>query len=82
MYVSVRRYGFFFTHKLVEGPMRCILTHGNFLIVYTKERLLKGHAVKLSSAQKINIYCNSTEKVVNLKLFFNFKIKIIILIIK
>lgn len=64
MFVRVRRYGFFFTHELNMGPMRCVLTRRNYLIVYAKERLLKGYAVKLSLAEKINVCCSKSEKVI------------------
>lgn len=63
MNVRIRRYGIFFTHELSESSMRCVLTRRNYLIVYAKERLLKGYAVKLSLAEKINVYCSKAEKV-------------------
>lgn len=62
MLVRIRRFGFFFTHDINESLMRCVLTRRNYLIIYAKERLLKGYAVKLSLAEKLSICCSRVEK--------------------
>lgn len=63
MLVRVRRYGFFFSHDSDEVPMRCVLTRRNYLIIYAKEKMLKGFALKLSLAEKISTTSSRLEKV-------------------
>lgn len=61
--VLIRRYGFFYNTETDYLLLNCIITPRGYLIIYTKESQLKGHAVKLSTAKKIQLISRQKEKV-------------------
>lgn len=61
--VKIRSNGFFYKSQTDYLPLFCVITRRGYLIIYTEKSPLKGHAVKLSTANKIQFVSRKNEHV-------------------
>lgn len=61
--IKIVRYGLFFNSESEYTPLRCMITRRGYMVIYMKEEALKGHAVKLSGAKKVQISAPQTNMV-------------------